>query len=162
MSEPLEPGRADPQTVSIVRLDGDQWVAVNTDEPSITHHATSLTDLLFAHGHAVAFRLGAAPTIRYLLGDDATADRIDRIRAAGARIAALRREAHHAEDRIRADRVALMRKLADLRVTPGEIAQIVGVPTTAIPKDLGTDRDARLARALLAGTQPPDQPEWLF
>lgn len=150
------------RTVSLVRLEADQWVAVNTDDPTIAHHATSLTDLLFAHRHAVAFRIGRPLVLRYLVGDEATADRVDRIRAAGTEIAALRRAANHAEAQIRAERVALMRQLADLHVAPGEIAHILGVPTTAVPKDLGTDRDARLARALHAGALPPDELGRLF
>jgi hypothetical protein len=145
-------------TVSVVRLRRDEWVITNTDDPTITHHAEALSDVLAAHRHAVTFRLGRPVTVRYLLGDDGTVERIERIRTAGEHIAALRREAGHAEGAIRAERTALMRELADLRVTPGEIAQIVGVPTTAVPKDLGTDRDARLARYLATHSLPPEDP----
>ena len=137
---------------------GDEWIATNTDDATITHHATSLPDLLAAHRQAIAFRTGKDLTVRYLLGDTTTAERIARIRAAGEHVAALRREANRAEAVIRADRTALMRELAGLAVIPGEIAQILGVPTTAVPKDLGTDREARLARYLATHALPPDDP----
>ena len=146
------------RSVSVVRLQADQWIATSTRDPSITHHAESLTDALAAHRHAVKFKTGADVIVRYELGDDDTVERIARIRAAGEQVAALRREANHAEAAIRAERTALMRQLAALRVTPGEIAQIVGVPTTAVPKDLGTDRDARLARYLATHALPPQDP----
>lgn len=149
------------RTVSLVRLEADQWLAVNTDDPTITHHAASLTDLLFAHRHAVAFRLSRPLVVRYLVGDEETADRIERIRAVGAEVAALRRAAKHAEARIRAERVALMRHLADLRVAPSEIAHILAVPRTAVPKDLGVDREVRIVREA-AKISPGDASEPLF
>ncbi len=93
--------------------------------------------------------------LRYVIGDEDTADRIARIRRAGEHVAGLRREANHAEAQIRSERVALIRDLAGLHVAPGEIAQIMNVPTTAIPKDLGTDREARLARYLLTHAELP-------
>ena len=145
-------------TESTVRLVGDEWVAVNSEDATITHHAASLPDLLAVHRHAVAFRIGKDLTVRYLLGGPDTAERIARIRTAGEHIAALRREANRAEAVIRSDRTALMRELAGLAVIPGEIAQILGIPTTAVPKDLGTDRDARLARYLATHALPPDDP----
>jgi hypothetical protein len=160
-----EPSAADVRTVSVVRLERDEWIAVNVDDPTIRHHALSLTDLIAAHRHAVAFRIGKALTLRYLIGGEETADRIDLIRSAGARIAGLRREANHAEAVIRSERIALMRDLAELQVAPGEIAQIIGVPTTAVPKELGTDRDARLARTLhthARAAEQPSKPERLF
>jgi hypothetical protein len=146
------------RTVSVVRLQADQWIATSTADPTIRHHAESLTDVLAAHRHAVSFKTGTDVVVRYELGDDDTVERIARIRAAGERVAALRREASHTEAAIRAERTALMRELANLLVTPREIAQIVGVPTTAVPKDLGTDRDARLARSLATHALPPDDP----
>lgn len=145
-------------TASVVRLRGDEWIVTNTDDPTITHHAESLTDALTAHRHAVTFKTGRQVILRYALGDEATIEQIARIRAAGERIAALRREAGHAETAIRAERTALMRHLAELQVTPAELAQIIGVPTTAVPKDLGSDRDARLARYLTTHALPPDDP----
>lgn len=145
-------------SVSVVRLRGDEWVVTNVDNPSITHHAASLGDALAAHRHAVRFKTGADVIVRYALGDEHTTEQIAHIRAAGEQVAALRREANHAEAVIRAERTELMRHLAGLLVTPGEIAQIIGVPTTAVPKDLGTDRDARLARYLATHSLPPDDP----
>lgn len=141
-------------TESIVQLQREQWIVTCTQDPTITHHAGWLPDVLAAHRQAVRFHLHRDVEFRYALGNEATAELIARIRTAGAHVAALRRQAAHAEAAIRTDRLGLVRELAALHVAPREIAHILGIPVTAIPRELGTDRDARLARFLLA--QPGD------
>lgn len=163
MSDPAADHALTPElpgaTVSIVQLQRQGWVVTNTDDPSISHHGEWLPDILGAHRHAITFRLHQPLALRYQLGPDDTAERIDHMRTVGEHVAALRRQAAHAEAAIRADRVRLMRELAGLRVAPGEIALILGVPTTAVPKDLGTDQDARLARSLHSRPAGVDDPE---
>lgn len=138
-----------PAVISVIRLEDDEWAIANVDHPDLVSRGLWLNDVIADHRRQLA-RLGN-PTIRwrYLIGDHPTAERIERIRSAGAEIAGLRHRANELEAVLRPERDALMEHLAELHLAPTEIAHIAGVPPTAIRQDLGSDDEIRLARRLL-------------
>lgn len=140
---------SDATGISVIRLEDDEWVIANVDHPDVVTRGLWLNDAIAEHRRELA-RLGE-PTVtwRYLIGDRPTAERIARIRSAGAEIAGLRHRANELEAALRPDRDALMEHLAQLHLAPTEIAHIAGVPPTAIRHDLGSDDEIRLARRLL-------------
>lgn len=140
---------SDETVTSVIRLEDDRWIIANLQHPEIVTEGLWLSTTITEHQRALqevgVSRIGW----RYLIGDSVTAERIDRIRTAGAEIAGLRHRANELENQLRPDREALMEVLADLHLAPTEIAQVAGVPPTALRQDLGSDEEIRLARLLL-------------
>lgn len=120
-------------TTSVVRLERDEWVIVNSDDARLRHHGQRLRTVLTAHRHAVAFWLHRPLLLQYRIGTVDTAQRIAELRAVGAQVAALRREAARLERSIRADRSDVIRELSTFGIPAAEIAVVLGIPTTAVP-----------------------------
>ncbi len=143
------PTNNDAPVTSVIRLEDDEWVIANIDHPDVVTRGLWLSTVLSEHRRALE-ELGATSIRwRYLIGDTTTADRIARIREAGAQIAGLRHRANELESQLRPDREELMDVLAELHLAPTEIAHVAGVPPTALHRDLGSDEEVRLARWLL-------------
>jgi hypothetical protein len=145
--------------VSVIRLEHDRWIIANVDHPDVVTTGLWLSTAITEHRRTLEQVGVQRISWRYLIGDESTAERIARIRAAGAQIAGLRHRANELEDELRPDRDSLIQDLAELHLAPTEIAQVAAVPPTAIRQDLGSDDEVRLARWLLnqlPGEPPPD------
>lgn len=119
-------------TTSVVHLERDEWVVVNTDDPGLRHHGQRLRTVLTAHRHAVTYWLHRPLLLQYRISSGDTAARIARVRDVVGQVAALRREAARLERTIRDDRTAVITELAALGVPAAEIAVVLGIPTTAV------------------------------
>lgn len=142
--------------VSVIRLERDRWVIANVEHPDLVTTGLWLSTAIAEHRRTLEGLGVDRISWRYLIGDEATAERIARIRAAGAEIAGLRHRANELENELRPDREALIQDLAALHLAPAEIAHVAGVPATAMRQDFGSDEEVRLARWLL--NQLPDEP----
>lgn len=139
----------DEAVTSVIRLEHDRWTIANVQHPGVVTEGIWLSATVTEHRRALEQAGVREVRWRYLIGDTTTTERIDRIRAAGAEIAGLRHRANELEDQLRPEREALMELLADLHLAPTEIAQVAGVPPTALRQELGSDDEIRLARVLL-------------
>lgn len=134
---------------SIASLTDDQWVLRNVEDPSIVTHGEWLDDVISAHRHTLRDGGHVPIEIHYEIGSGDTSERIEHVREAANRARALRNEARLVEATVADDREELVDRLTDERVAPTEIAEILGLSVRTVRDALGSDEEARIARAIM-------------